>query len=94
MTTRLDPNSIRKLRHRLQSRWQVCAIGFMGYRRPRRLRETTATSILKSSRHLGRVLSRYTRLIGKRQEQGSYREAALTPKIQYELTWLARYAVD
>ncbi|CAN9419674.1 unnamed protein product [Alternaria alternata] len=37
-TLALRPNRLRKLRHRLSSRRQICAARPLGYRRPRRLR--------------------------------------------------------
>jgi hypothetical protein len=47
----LDSDRIRELCHRLQGRWQVGPIGFVGYGRPGGLREASATSIFQSSRH-------------------------------------------
>lgn len=62
-----DSHRFRKLRHRLQSRWQVSTAGAVGYSRTGGLRAAAPPGIFQSTCHSDRIFRRHSRLAGQCQ---------------------------
>ena len=71
LTANVGTNSLRKLRYRLPSGWEIGSACFVGYSWPRRLRETATARLFESTCDPDRVFNRYSRLSGQRQAQGN-----------------------